>query len=97
MMAYLKLILAVLLLLCLAPMPYGYYNLVRFVAMVAFGVMAYQYVQERRKALAVVFGALALLFQPFMKVVLGRTVWNVVDVSVAAVLLFLAFRQFRGR
>ena len=96
-MAYLKLILAVLLLLCLAPMPYGYYNLVRFVAMVAFGVMAYQYVQERRKALAVVFGALALLFQPFMKVVLGRTVWNVVDVSVAAVLLFLAFRQFRGR
>ena len=97
MMAYLKLILAVLLLLCLAPMPYGYYNLVRFVAMVAFGVMAYQYVQERRKALAVVFGALALLFQPFMKVMLGRTVWNVVDVSVAAVLLFLAFRQFRGR
>ena len=29
-------------LLCLAPMPYGYYMLVRFVAMVVFGVMAYR-------------------------------------------------------
>ena len=37
------LILAALMLLCLAPMPYGYYMLVRFVAMVVFGVMAYQY------------------------------------------------------
>ena len=36
------LILAALMLLCLAPMPYGYYMLVRFVAMVAFGVMAYR-------------------------------------------------------
>ncbi|MBR1713202.1 MAG: hypothetical protein IJ722_07345 [Alloprevotella sp.] len=97
MMAYLKLILAALLLLCLAPMPYGYYNLVRFVAMVAFGVMAYQYVQERREALGVFFGALALLFQPFVKVALGRTMWNVVDVAAAAVLLFLVFRRFRGR
>ena len=30
-MNYLKLLLAVLLLLCLAPMPYGYYQLVRIV------------------------------------------------------------------
>ena len=36
------LILAILMLLCLAPMPYGYYMLVRFVAMVVFGVMAYR-------------------------------------------------------
>jgi hypothetical protein len=35
--------LAAALLLCLAPMPYGYYQLVRIVAMIAFAIMAYQY------------------------------------------------------
>ncbi|MCR4808698.1 MAG: hypothetical protein K5896_02435 [Prevotella sp.] len=41
------LIFATLLLLCLAPMPCGYYQLVRFVAMVAFGVMAFKFHQEK--------------------------------------------------
>ena len=82
---------AALLLLCLAPMPYGYYQLVRFVAMAIFAVMAYQYVQEKRNTLAVVFGALALLFQPFLKIALGRTIWNIVDVIVAIVLVTLCF------
>lgn len=90
-MIILKFILAALLLLCLAPMPYGYYQLVRFVAMVIFAVMAYQYVQEKRNTLAVVFGALALLFQPFLKIALGRTIWNIVDVIVAIVLVTLCF------
>ena len=43
MMKQVYLILAALMLLCLAPMPYGYFQLVRFVAMVAFGLMAYKY------------------------------------------------------
>lgn len=58
-MKYLYLILSILLLLCLLPMPYGYYMFVRFVSMVAFGVMAYQYIQQNKKAWAVTFGALA--------------------------------------
>lgn len=37
------LVLAAMMLLCLAPMPYGYYMLVRFVAMVVFGMIAYRY------------------------------------------------------
>lgn len=43
MMKQVYLVLAALMLLCLAPMPYGYFQLVRFVAMVAFGLMANQY------------------------------------------------------
>ena len=84
-----NLILPALLLLCLAPMPYGYYQLVRFVAMVVFGVMAYKYYEEKKNVLAITFGALALLFQPFVKVALGRTMWNVVDVAVAIGLIVL--------
>ena len=83
------LILSLLLLLCLASMPYGYYQLVRFVAMVVFGVMAYKYYEEKENVLAITFGALALLFQPFVKVALGRTMWNVVDVAVAIGLIVL--------
>lgn len=82
-------ILAFLLVLCLAPMPYGYYQLVRFVAMVVFGVMAYHYFEKKQEAWAVTFGALALLFQPFVKVMLGRTLWNIVDVAVAILLIFV--------
>ena len=34
-----------------------------------------------------VFGLLALLFQPFLKIALGRTIWNVIDVLVAILLI----------
>ena len=81
--------LAALLLLCLAPMPYGYYQLVRFVAMVVFSLMAYRYYGEKKNELSITFGALALLFQPFVKVALGRIMWNIVDVLVAILLIVL--------
>lgn len=83
------LILAALMLLCLAPMPYGYYMLVRFVAMVAFGIMAYRYYMNNKAIAAVVFGVLALLFQPIYKIALGRVTWNVIDVLVAVLLIAL--------
>ena len=89
------LLLAALLLLCLAPMPYGYYQLVRFVAMVAFAVMAWNYYEKKQEVWAIVFGALALLFQPFVKIALGRLVWNVVDVVVAVLLIGISLRTFK--
>ena len=52
------------LLLCLAPMPYGYFMLVRFVMMVACGWMAYQYYQRNKTVATWVFGILTMLFQP---------------------------------
>lgn len=76
----LYLLLSALLLLCLAPMPYGYYQLVRFISMVLFALFAYNYWIKEIKPLAITFGALALLFQPFVKVALGRAMWNVTDV-----------------
>ena len=68
----LYLLLSALLLLCLAPMPYGYYQLVRFISMVLFALFAYNYWIKEIKPLAITYGALALLFQPFVKVALGR-------------------------
>lgn len=63
--------LAMALLVCLLPMPYGYYGLVRFVSMVVFACMAHSFYKADKQYLCVVFGALALLFQPFLKIALG--------------------------
>jgi hypothetical protein len=83
-------ILALLLLLCLAPMPYGYFMIVRLLAMVFFAYSAYRFFTADKDLLAVVFVALALLFQPFLKIALGRHMWNTVDVAVAVLLLVLS-------
>lgn len=96
-MKHIKIILAAILLLCLLPMPYGYFVLVRFVAMAVFAVMAYRYWEKKLTSLAVVFGALALLFQPFVKIALGRTMWNVVDLAVAIFLIALWLRENKSR
>ena len=92
-MKYICVLLAALLLLCLAPMPYGYFQLVRFISMVAFAVMAYQFYNEKREGWAICFGALALLFQPFVKIALGRAMWNIVDVIVAILLIIIWYKE----
>ena len=89
------LFLVVLLLLCLAPMPYGYFMLVRFVMMVACGWMAYRYYMRQQKAAMWVFVTLAVLFQPIYKIALGRPIWNVVDVVVAILLILIYFLEKR--
>jgi hypothetical protein len=89
------LIIAAMMLFCLAPMPYGYFQLVRFLATLAFGVMAFRYYKERKEWLAYTCGTLALLFQPFYKIALGRTVWNIVDVIVAIGLIALFFYEWK--
>ena len=46
-----KLITAVLLLLCLADMPYGFYELVRFASAVAFAYLSYDYFKTNKAGL----------------------------------------------
>lgn len=92
-MKQIKIILAIALLICLAPMPYGYYTLIRYVVTIVFGLMAYNYFERKRKELYVICLVIALLFQPFMKLPLGREIWNVVDIIVAAFLIFLSLKE----
>ncbi|MFY8189150.1 MAG: DUF6804 family protein [Flavobacterium sp.] len=88
-----KIILALLLFLCLANMPYGYYQFVRFAALIGFSILAYQANQQEKPTEMIIFGALALLFQPFLKVALGRELWNIVDVIVGIGLLLSVFKK----
>lgn len=92
-MKYIKLILSALFLLCLAPMPYGFYSLIRFVAMIAFAIYAYVYYEKKNNELAIAFLSLAILFQPLLPIYLGRTLWNIIDVGVAIFLIVLYVKE----
>lgn len=93
----LKFIIAILLLLCLADMPYGFYQLVRLAASAAFAYISYDYFKSHKDELGFVFAALALLFQPFIKIALGRTIWNIVDVAVAVCLFVLIVKGLKQK
>ena len=86
-----KITLSIIFLLCLLDMPYGYYQAVRFIGMLGFALLAYYSYDDNKKVEVIIYISLALLFQPFLKVALGRTIWNVVDVIVAAGLIILLF------
>jgi hypothetical protein len=59
-----KIILSLLLFLCLLPMPYGYFQFVRFAAMVGFGYLAVQSKNENNDQGFWIYGALAVLYPP---------------------------------
>lgn len=86
-----KIILAILLMLCLLDMPYGFYQFVRFAALVGFSYLAFIANKNNNTNAIFIYIALALLFQPFFKVVLGRTIWNIVDVIVGIALVVSLF------
>jgi multisubunit Na+/H+ antiporter MnhB subunit len=86
-----KIGLAIALFLCLLDMPYGFYQFVRFVAVIGFAILAYKANTENKNTEMIIYGGLALLFQPFFKIALGREIWNIVDVIVGIGLIASLF------
>jgi len=86
-----KVFLSVLFFLCLLDMPYGYFQIVRFAALVGFVILAYNANEQGHKREVIIYVCLAILFQPLIKIALGRVVWNVVDVIVAIGLILSIF------
>jgi len=82
MVRIIKIVLAILMFLCLLDMPYGFYQFVRFVALIGFGILSYKANEENKNTEMIIYGGLALFFQPFFKIALGREIWNIVDLSV---------------
>jgi len=86
-----KICLASLMFLCLLDMPYGFYQLVRFMALVGFGILAFRANEKNNNTELMIYGALALLFQPFIKIALGREIWNIIDLIVGIGLIASLF------
>jgi hypothetical protein len=78
-----------------APLPYGYYTLLRLVACAVFAFAAYISFTRKARVLPYVFGLLAVLFNPIVKVHLPKDVWIVIDL-VSAVLLLATLKHVRA-
>ena len=85
-------VIAAILLLCLIDMPYGFFTFVRFIAAAAFCYFAYEAHSARNNYRMILFIVLAILFQPFIKIPIGRVIWNIIDVVVAIYLIILLIR-----
>lgn len=99
----LLLVAAALLLLCLAPMPYGYFTFVRIVTILACIVLFFKTIMEieeegkeaDKTTPYVIVGCVltAILFQPIINISLGRTGWNVADVIIAIFFIGIALHR----
>lgn len=71
----------------------GFYELVRYLALVGLVFLAVMANKKGNEKDFYIFIALAVLFQPVIKISLGRTLWNLVDVGVAGWLLYSVFKM----
>lgn len=81
-----KIILIILFVGCLFNWEYGYYQLVRFLGMVGFGILAFNDF-EKNKTWFLIWLSSAILINPIFKIALGREIWNIIDVIWAILLI----------
>jgi hypothetical protein len=74
-----KIVLSVLFIGCLFDMPYSYFTLVRVLGMAGFALLAYSEKDKTDKSWLIIWAISALVINPFVKIPLGRELWNVVD------------------
>ncbi len=75
-----KIVLAILFVICLADMPYGYFQFVRFLGMVGFAFLAFNEYEKENKGWMVFYIVSAILINPIFKISLGRELWNIIDI-----------------
>lgn len=74
-----KIGLAILLFSCLANMPYSYFQFVRFLGMIGFGLLAFKEKEKSNDNFFIFWLLSAILINPIFKISLGRYIWNIVD------------------
>lgn len=71
-------------------LPYGYFQVLRWVVCLFAVYTASQY---RAGALAMLFGLIAILFNPLAPIHFEREVWMLIDLACAGVFLFPVFKK----
>lgn len=72
------------------PLPYGYYMLLRFVACGVFAWAAFVTYEKNEEVLPWVFGILAIVFNPLIKIHFPKEIWAVVDFTSGLFLLLVS-------
>ena len=81
-------IVAVLLLLAVLPLPYFYYQLLRIVVTLIAAVNAYKFYEDNQMAWVLVFGIIALIWNPIFPIYMDKSVWMISDIIGAGVFFF---------
>ena len=86
-----KISLSILFLLCLLDWQYGFYQLVRFLGMIGFGILAFDEYENDRSWFVVWISSL-ILINPIFKISLGRDIWNIVDIIWVILLIYSIYK-----
>ena len=89
-----RLVAAFLLLWALGAHPYGFYVLLRWVVCAVAMYSALEAYGRSKKGLVWILGVMALIFNPFIPVYLGRATWRPIDL-LASILLVVAIPMLR--
>ncbi len=81
----------------IAKHPYSYYTLVRWLAFLTGGYMAWGLYQSGQRPFALLFAGIAVLFNPLAPFWLARDTWVILDLVCTAVFLFGAYLTPRLR
>jgi len=61
--------------------------------MIGFGILAFRAYENDKQTEMIIYGSLALLFQPLFKIALGRELWNIIDVVVGIGLMITVVKD----
>lgn len=92
-MNYLKIIVIILLLIGLPDLPYGYYQVLRWIVTGVTGYLAYLAYENEKKIWVWIFGVIAILFNPIIPFYLDKSTWVLIDVVVAGLILVSLFQK----
>lgn len=91
--AFLKVSMSIFFVLCLADMPYSYYQFVRFYGMIGFAILAKNENDEENELMMYFYLSSAILINPIFKIALGRELWNIIDLIWAVILVWSILKQ----
>ena len=83
----LRVVVAGMLFFALRKLPYEYFTILKVVTSAAAIYLAYVAYSSKSVGWAVVFGALAALFNPIVKLPIKRESWEIIDVAMGVLLL----------
>lgn len=86
-----RLIACGLLLIATANLPYGYYRFLRIAITIIAAINAFGVFKKDNKALAILFIALAILFNPIIPIYLDKATWTPIDIIVGLFFGVIAF------
>jgi len=93
---YLMAIVAILLIVSFFKLPFEYYQIIRFIVTAIFLWLIISYNGKENLGLRFFFGVLAVLFNPFYKIDIGRSLLQIVDLVTASLLIILIIQNSIG-